>query len=165
MLGGKDLERAILDSPYHYNVLDIDSRRQPFYTKFTIPDAVKAVSVNEMVRLDMHEDCRADREASYLLLSAPGAVTLFHQDMTGTCVWYIILQGCKTFYVIRPSDNNQGVFNTYLDHGRKDLFIGGHPSLNAGGCQKIVLRAREAVCMPVGMIHAVETTGFSVALG
>ena len=142
----------------------MDARAQK-QTSFTMPSAVQAVSLNEFARGEMHDICRADREASYLLLSSPGAVTMFHQDMTGTCVWYVVLHGCKTFHVIRPTDHNQGVFNAFLGQERRDLFVGGHPMLNAGGCQKITLKAREAVCMPVGMIHAVETTGFSVALG
>ena len=164
------MERCLLpDQSYnrtlHRNVLDVDSRAQPLYTAFEIPDAVKAVSMNEILKEDLREECRADREASYLLLSSPGAITLFHTDMTGSCVCYILLHGCKTFYLIRPTPTNTAIFNAYLKDGRRTLFIGMHPDLDSSGCQKIVLREREAVFMPVGMIHAVETTGLSVALG
>ena len=166
-MAGNQLQQLMWarDRPRYWNVLDVDARLQPGLTDFTLPDAVKSVSLNELLGNALHEEFKADREANYLLISEAGAITLFHQDMTGTCVFYFLVEGCKTFYVARPSDTNQGLFNALVHNSRRDIFFGGSPDLDAGGCQKIVLRAREAVCMPVGMIHAVETTGFSVALG
>ena len=148
----------------HWNVLDADSRSQP-QTRFTIPDAVKNVSLNELMGGGMGDCYRADKEASYLLISEEGALTGFHQDFSSTSVVYVLLKGCKTFYLVRPSRNNQKMFNTYLAGAQRDIFFGSHTHLNFGKCQKVTLKARQAVCMPAGMIHFVETTGTSVALG
>lgn len=73
--------------------------------------------------------------------------------------------GCKIFHVIRPTTNNKQLWNGFLAQKRRDVFFGSHPSLDGGGCQKIVVTERQAVCMPAGMIHCVETVGTSVAFG
>ena len=49
--------------------------------------------------------------------------------------------------------------------GRKRMIPRDDPHCDAGGCQKIVLTERQALVMPVGMIHMVETHSESVALG
>ena len=48
--------------------------------------------------------------------------------------------------------------------GWKPLFPGDEPRCYARGCQKVVLTERQAVVMPAGMIHMVETHSESVAL-
>ena len=45
------------------------------------------------------------------------------------------------------------------------MFPGDDPRCDAGGCQKIVLTEPQALVMPAGMIHMVETRSQSVALG
>ena len=149
LVNGDQLEAMLLGDPgSHWNVLDVDSRKQPG-TSFTIPDAVKAVSLNEILREDIHKICRADREGSYLLMSAPGAMTMFHQDMTGTCVFYMIPKGCKTFCIARPSEQNQGVYNEYLHGKRRDLFLGDtRASTSAGASRSSCDSARRCVCPP-----------------
>ena len=44
------------------------------------------------------------------------------------------------------------------------MFPGDDSRCDAGGCQKVVLTEREALVMPAGMIHMVETHSESVAL-
>ena len=44
------------------------------------------------------------------------------------------------------------------------MFPGDDPRCDAGGCQKVVLTERQALVMPAGMIHMVETHSESVAL-
>ena len=45
------------------------------------------------------------------------------------------------------------------------MFAGDDPRCDAGGCQKVVLAERQALVIPAGMIHMVETHSESVALG
>lgn len=149
--------------PKHWNIIDCDARKQE-KTSFTWPDALKEVSLNERMKKFIPEDHRADREASYFLLSSTGALTFTHQDFSYTSVIYAVEKGCKTIYVVPPTPKNQHLFNAFLNQSRRDLFFLTHPDLE-GGCQKIVVRERELVCMPAGMIHFVETTGLSVAIG
>ena len=150
-------------TPKYWNLIDGDARKQD-HTRFTMPDVVKELSLNEIYGKAMHEECRADREANYLLVSEGGATTFFHQDMTYTAVFYFLVKGSKTFYLIRPTPKNQAAFNTFLKDDRQSRWFGGFPDLDRG-CVKVVLKERQGIFMPGGMIHAVETNGLSVALG
>ena len=49
--------------------------------------------------------------------------------------------------------------------GWKPMFPGDDPRCDAGGCQKVVLTEPQALFMPAGMIHLVETHSESVTLG
>ena len=49
--------------------------------------------------------------------------------------------------------------------GRKPMYPGDDPRCDDGGCQKMVMTERQALVMPAGMIHLVETLSKSVALG
>ena len=48
--------------------------------------------------------------------------------------------------------------------GWKPMFPGDEPRCDAGGCQKVVLTERQALVIPAGMIHMVETHSEPVAL-
>ncbi len=41
--------------------------------------------------------------SKYLLLGEPGSVTDWHQDMTGSAVFYMVLSGHKEFHIIKPT--------------------------------------------------------------
>ena len=47
----------------------------------------------------------------------------------------------------------------------KPIFPGDGPRCDPGGCQKVVLTEHQALVIPAGMIHMVETHSESVALG
>ena len=98
-------------------------------------------------------------------MSQDGCVTTWHTDFSATSVVYVLLKGVKEFFLIRPSENNMRLFNSYLAQPDKSVFFGDHPELDDGGCQKVTLVAGSAVVMPAGMIHMVATHGLSVALG
>ena len=49
--------------------------------------------------------------------------------------------------------------------GWKPMFSGDDPRCDAGECQQVVLTERQALVMPAGMMHMVETHSESVALG
>ena len=66
------------------------------------------------------------------------------------------------------SVKNKQIFQEYLmQHslGWKPMLPGGDPRCDAEGCQKFALTERQALVMPAGMIHMVETHSESVALG
>ena len=94
-------------SSLHWNVIDCDARLTPLIT-FVKPDAIREVSWLEEYRDLLTEDTydAADKVGHYLLVSQPGALTLWHQDFSGTSVFYFLLKGCKIFYIVKPSENN-----------------------------------------------------------
>lgn len=152
------------DPPEFWNVID-GNAKQCIYTCFQQPHVLNECSLGHMFKSELERRHHADKESNYLLYSQDGAQTLFHQDFSHTSVIYFLMKGCKTFHVIRPSKRNQCLFDLFLNQPRRDLFFGAHPDLDDGGCQQITIRAGEAIAMPAGFIHFVETTGFSVAYG
>ena len=149
----------------YWNVIDCDSRTNP-KTNFTIPSALKDVSLNEIYKSELKPEIykKGDRVSHYLLISKDGAITTWHTDFSGTSVFYFVAKGCKIFYLIRPTKKNMELWESFITQDRRDIFFGSHPDLE-GGCHKVHVTARQAVCMPAGMIHCVETVGTSVAFG
>ena len=60
--------------------------------------------------------------------------------------------------------DNPGISDAAISGLETDV-SGDDPRCDAGGCQKNVLTERQALVMPAGMIHMVETHSESVALG
>ena len=146
------------------NIIDLDSGLQK-KTIWKVPDVIKKYSLNEAVSLPRDVYKTSDRVARYLLVSKDRAVTLFHTDFTGTSVFYAVLKGTKVFHLVRPTSENCRLFQGFLKlRNRRGLYFGSHPNLE-GGCQKVSVVARQAIVMPAGVIHCVETHGDSVALG
>ena len=157
------------DQPTHTpcNVIDMDSGLQDA-TRWSLPDAIRNVSLNEQVASDLPADVLEGgaRIARYLLVSQGGAVTFFHTDFSATSVFYFVVRGVKVFHVIRPTPNNRRLFRGFMElEDRHRRFFGSHPELDGGGCRRVVVTQRQAICMPAGVIHCVETVGDSVALG
>ena len=150
----------------HWNIVDCDARKTDL-TCFFIPHAIRDVSLNEVYKAQLTDETyeAADRVSHFLLVSQSGAITFWRQCFTATSVFYFMLKGCKRFYFVRPSENNTRLWKGYLAQPRRDLFFGSHPGLDEGGCVKVVVTERQAVCIPAGMIHFVETVGLSVAFG
>ena len=149
-----------------WNIIDADAQANPL-TSFSLPEAVSGVSLNEIYKDRLATDTftAGDNVAHYLLVSPVGALTMWHTDFSATSAFYFLAKGCKIFYLVRPTPNNKKLWSEFTAQERRDIFFGGCASLDDGGCQKIVLTEREAICLPAGMMHCVETIGTSVAFG
>ena len=132
-------------------------------THFTIPDAVADVSMEAQYRDDMPQTW-TEKSVYKLQVSESGVVVPFQQGATWESVFIYVVKGCKTFYLVVPTEENQVLFDTYLGKGRSDLFFGGHDELQQG-CQKIVVKERQALILPGGMMYLTETTGLTVSIG
>lgn len=88
----------------YYNIIDTDARANTL-TMFTMPDALKAVSLNEIYKDALPESYyqMADKVAHYLLVSQPDAITLWHTDFSGTSVLYILMKGEYVYCKINAS--------------------------------------------------------------
>ena len=160
IIDGKEGDQLFRKTPpMFYNIIDADAAHQKI-TKFTQPSFLSSTSLGHI-----HSKSLPNKESNFLLISQDGAVTMFHQDFSSTSVLYILLKGCKTFFLIAPTSINQDLFNQFLQQSRRNFFFGSHEGLNMGGCQAITLKARQGLIMPANMIHMVETTGVSVAYG
>ena len=146
--------------PMFYNIIDADAAHQKI-TKFTQPTFLSSTSLGHIHSKSLPAAYRPNKESNFLLISQDGAVTMFHQDFSSTSVLYILLKGCKTFFLTAPTSINQDLFNQFLQQSRRKFFFGSHESLNMGGCQAITLKARQGLIMPANMIHMVETAFLS----
>ena len=131
-------------------------------THFTIPDAVDDVSMEAEYSRYL-PNTWDDRSAHDLQVSESGVVVPFQQGATWESVFIYVVKGCKTFYLVVPTEENQVLFDTYVGKGRSDLFFGGHDELEKG-CQKIVVKERQALILPGGMMYLTETTGLTVSI-
>ena len=165
IIDGKEVDQLFRKTPpMFYNIIDADAAHQKI-TKFTQPSFLSSTSLGHIHSKSLHAACRPNKESNFLLISQDGAVTMFHHDFSSTSVLYILLKGCKTFFLIAPTSINQDLFNQFLQQSRRKFFFGSHEGLNMGGCQAITLKVRQGLIMPANMIHMVETTGVSVAYG
>ena len=57
--------------------------------------------------------------SDYLLMSEAGAQTNWHQDFTGTSVFYNLAKGQKHFFVVEPNEENQKLFEEWLASGNR----------------------------------------------
>jgi hypothetical protein len=103
----------------------------------------------------------------YLLLSQAGAITMTHTDYSGTCVFYLVLDGVKTFYVSLPTSWNTRLFAAYLELKKKNnpnLLFESHRLLE-GLCEKIVVTRGQAIILPANTPHMVHSISDSVVIG
>lgn len=109
---------AAHEGPSHspLNVIDLDmSHREP--QLFGLPDCVTGLSLAHSLcppTLPKEMDPRSG-VSSYLLLSEHKALTNFHQDFTASSVFYFVVKGEKVFYLVRPTDANQKLFDEWLE--------------------------------------------------
>ena len=141
--------------------LDASTQR---FTKFSVPTAVKSVSLTEAARLGAEDSAAAGRMARNLVVSGEGAVTLWQSEISRSHVFFFVAKGARVFYFVRPTTKNLALFDAFEKLGDKRLFFGSHPELE-GGCQKLLVPERHAVVMPAGFIYCAMSISNSVTLG
>ena len=98
----------------------------------------------------------------YCLMSPAGAWTDFHIDFGGSSVFYHLLSGKKTFYMIPPSDINLKQFQQWCQSpDQSHTFFSDLVKI----CYKIDIEAGNTFIIPSGWIHAVYTEKDAVAIG
>ena len=65
--------------------------------------------------LNVEERQEVNHTDQYLLMTGRGAITGWHQDLSGTAVFYLLLSGMKEFVVCEPDATNLAVFDKFLD--------------------------------------------------
>ena len=57
----------------------------------------------------------------YLLISNNGCQTTWHTDFSSTSVFYTVLTGSMTFFLVEPTENNIELSNTSSKQERDDM--------------------------------------------
>ena len=134
-------------------------------TGFTMPDAIRDVSLAENYAEQIPLELQNPRAVNQFEIAESGVFSHFEQAASGSCSFIYVVKGCKTFYVIAPTELNQDLFDRFMYHARADMFFGAHEQLNFDGCRKIVVKERQAIILPGRMIFMTETTGLTVTVG
>ena len=78
--------------PRFWKIFDADASLSAA-TNFSVPKAVKDVSLGHIQKRKLEMTEVPTKETSYMLLSQAGAITPFHQDFSGISVMYFLVKG------------------------------------------------------------------------
>ena len=119
-------EDRILEPEYHpMNVIDFNAdSKSGMAHRFCLPKIVTDISFGHCMKNSSSPKNQlafdfTSRIRDYLLMSEAGAQTNWHQDFTGTSVFYILAKGQKHFFVVEPTEENQKLFEEWLASGTK----------------------------------------------
>ncbi|CAL2048405.1 unnamed protein product [Caenorhabditis brenneri] len=134
-----------------FNNLDMEvSDIQEFKDAIGLPKFVRNRSM--VNKLKLRNRPIVDR---YILITQAGAFTDFHQDFGGTSVWFHMLRGRKTFFLVEPTEENIKKFEKSQKHATEsDYWYGDKYGVNI---RQVTLEAGQTYFMPGGWIHAVYT--------
>ncbi|XP_066446335.1 lysine-specific demethylase 7A [Eleutherodactylus coqui] len=98
----------------------------------------------------------------YCLMGVEDSYTDFHIDFGGTSVWYHVLWGEKIFYLIKPTEENLALYESWSSSvTQSEEFFGD----KVDNCYKCVLKQGHTLFLPTGWIHAVLTSQDCMAFG
>jgi len=171
----RDFEQYFLgtDRKYTYNVLSLEfshTKLAPLVQRPKVVDSMDWINlswpqhlVNTQVdQTNRMQDMRYPKVQKYCLLSVASCYTDFHIDFGGTSVWYHIIKGQKTFWLIPPTEINTELFGRWVLSGNQgDMFFGDM----VDACQRITISEGHTLLIPSGWIHAVYTPQDSLVFG
>ncbi|XP_028930924.1 lysine-specific demethylase 7A isoform X1 [Ornithorhynchus anatinus] len=98
----------------------------------------------------------------YCLMGVQDSYTDFHIDFGGTSVWYHVLWGEKIFYLIKPTDENLELYESWSSSvTQSEVYFGD----KVDKCYKCVVKQGHTLFVPTGWIHAVLTSQDCMAFG
>ncbi|KAJ6659958.1 hypothetical protein lerEdw1_018155 [Lerista edwardsae] len=98
----------------------------------------------------------------YCLMGVQDSYTDFHIDFGGTSVWYHVLWGEKIFYLIKPTDENLAIYESWSSSvTQSEVYFGE----KVNKCYKCVVKQGHTLFVPTGWIHAVLTSQDCMAFG
>ena len=119
-------EDRSLEPEYHLmNVIDFNAdSKSGMVHRFCLPNIVTDNSFGHCMKNSMSPKNQLAFDftsgiSDYLLMSKAGAQTNWHQDFTGTSVFYILAKGQKHFLVVEPTEENQKLFEEWLASGNR----------------------------------------------
>ena len=102
------------------NVIDlnVDSYRG-IVSQFSLPNLVRDISFGHRMKASLSPNNQAAFDftsgiSGYLLMAEAGAQTNWHQDFSGTSVFYVLAKGKKHFFVVEPTEENKTRFDDWL---------------------------------------------------
>lgn len=155
-----------------YNVISLEvSDADGLGRDFVRPAVVRDMDLVDKVWPDDDPQPRP-KVTTYCLMSVAGSYTDFHIDFSGTCVYYTVCRGAKSFLMYPPTDENLNLYaqwclepnQNFLWFGDYCKAIGGKLRRPTGGF-RVTLQKDDLFIIPSGWIHSVYTPQDSVVVG
>ena len=163
----EDFVREFKKQEKSLNLLSLEVSDTFLDKKVLGPKKVYEIDWVKMAYPDCFKDKGSDnwrrhpKIAKYCLLSSKGSFTDFHIDFGGTSVWYHVLKGKKTFWLVEPTEENLQLYKQWKLNTSDGRFFGDIVK----ECQRIDLEERSLFLMPSGWIHGVYTPEKSIVFG
>ena len=122
-------EDQTLEARYHpMNIIDLDieTHQIKMAHQFSLPDLVKDLSFGHRMTAALNSALNTQFDFSsgisnYLLMAEAGSQTNWHQDFTGTSVFYVVVKGSKHFYIVEQTEQHQKLFDEWRQSDLKTL--------------------------------------------
>eukprot|EP00730_Choanoeca_flexa_P001279 TRINITY_DN10563_c0_g1_i3.p1 TRINITY_DN10563_c0_g1~~TRINITY_DN10563_c0_g1_i3.p1 ORF type:complete len:688 (+),score=125.57 TRINITY_DN10563_c0_g1_i3:148-2211(+) len=155
------LRTAPADRDHVYNVISLEFSQTVMSSAVQPPRVARQL---DMLNFAWPTSAQAQRPQvqKYCLMGPEGAYTDFHVDLGGTSVWYHVLKGCKVFYLIPPSEQNQDAFEAWSSSTKQAQLC---LADMVPSCYECRVEAGNTLLIPSGWIHAVYTPEDSFVFG
>ena len=153
------------ENPSALNLISLEFSKTPLRKLVRSPDFVR---LNDWIGTAWPKGRRDNVKSypqvtHYCIASQPNSYTDFHADFGGSSVWYHVLKGSKTFYVVPPTAENLKSYESWMcDPGQGRVFFG---DCCPGQARKLKVSQGETLFIPAGWIHAVYTPVVSLVFG
>lgn len=86
-------------------------------------------------------------------MSVAGCYTDFHIDLGGTSVWYHVLKGKKSFWLLPPKQENLDMFEQWSRSGEQEkTFLADETK----DCQLVTIEAGNTFFIPSGLLFSLK---------
>ncbi|XP_071439259.1 histone lysine demethylase PHF8-like [Hetaerina americana] len=147
------------------NLISLEFTDTPLSSLVEAPYIARKLDwLNHVWPTDVGEDETLTRPQveKYCLVSVCDSYTDFHVDFGGTSVWYHLLWGEKTFFLIKPTCANLSLYQRWTSSStQSETFFGDQVDM----CYKFTLKKGQTLLIPTGWIHAVFTPVDSLVFG
>lgn len=133
---------------------------------FIRPEIVREMDLVDKVWQD--ESQERPQVTKYCLMSVKGSYTDFHIDFSGTCVYYTVCKGAKSFLMYPPTDDNLQLYSSWCQEPDQNFIWFGEytkKKKKPSNGFKVTLQEKDLFIIPSGWIHAVYTPQDSVVIG
>ncbi|KAM8973475.1 lysine-specific demethylase 7A isoform 1-T1 [Pelodytes ibericus] len=149
------------DKPKVLNVISLEFSDTKMAELVKVPDISKKLSWVENYWPDDSVFTKPFVQ-KYCLMGVKDSYTDFHIDFGGTSVWYHVLWGEKIFYLIKPTEENLALYESWSSSvTQSEEFFGD----KVDQCYKCVVKQGHTLFVPTGWIHAVFTSQDCMAFG
>lgn len=146
------------------NVISLEVSNTPLGSQIVPPRAIRDMDwIENIWPSKLKKQGYYPQVQRYCLMSVENCWTDWHVDFAASSVWYFICRGGKTFYFIRPTQENLKAYEQWSSSSERqeNTWLGDH----VDAVYQVELEAGNTMIIPSGWIHAVFTPQDSLVFG